>query len=1025
MRKAALGVLLGLLFLAWPALAQEQRGSIEGVVKDNTGAVLTGATVDARSSTGAIVTTVTDASGAYRFPALPIGTYDVEASLQGFTTAKVAQVSIRLGEIKTVTFSLNVSGVAESVQVSGESPLIDIKQSTKATNIRAEQIELLPHDRDFTSVITQAGGVNLEPKFANGGMMGGANVYTGVSIDGASAAENRYVIDGMETTDIIHGQNGKDLLSDFVEEVQIKSSGYEAEYGGSTGGVVNVVTKSGSDLFHGSGSFQWQGSSLTAANNQSLRLRLDDSSQAEYITYPKDGGYRFDPGFSLGGPILKSRMWFFAGYQPSVAQIERTVTPASSGNPDQTVTFNHTQKRDTQNLVASQNAQFSSKLSTRVAFNNSWNKIDGLLPTRDGTDSPLTDYTKGSKLPNWSLSGRADYVASRSLLLSARVGYFRTDQHDYNVPNEPRYRFPNTTNIGMAGVPASLQHPIGYTSIQSNNAVTQDTVTRTFIQADATWFFHAGGDHSLKGGVQVDRRAEDIVSGELQNRVSLFWDIPLNLQSVGYRGPFGYYSVRSNAVLPKQGFITQGDVRSNLAGLFIQDSWTVNNKLTVNAGLRTENENVPAFDNGETNHLGANPIDFGMADKIAPRAGFAYDLKGNGRSKIYGSWGMFYDIFKLELPQGSFGGQKWIEYYYTLDTPEYTSLIQGANCPPACPGTLITSTNFRLPSLNQGDVQSNLKPMRSQEVAIGFDQQINNLMAFGVRYVHKQIDRAIEDTGAIDEDNNEPFVIANPGEGFTETFNLGTFGAAYAGSSGKYANPKPKRVYNAVEFSVEKRLSSGWFLRSVYTVSRLHGNYPGLAQSDENGRSDPNVGRLFDYPLESFDGNGRPLDGVLPTDRTNYLKLSGAYQFKFGTTVGLNQMLASGLPIGPSVSVIDPHGYPLYYLGRDGAGRTPALSQTDLVVMHDVRMGGGRRLQLSLNVLNLFNQRTTIDRFANLLNNGSINFDQAAFLAGQVNIPATISQQVADGLVTRDPRYLQGSAFQNPRLARVAIRFLF
>ena len=247
MRKSTLGVLLSLLLLAWPALAQEQKGAIQGVVKDNSGAVLPGATVEAKSSTGAVVATTTDGNGVYRFPALAVGTYEVTASMQGFATYKFPGVPVRLGDLKNVDLTLGVGGLSEAVQVSAEAPLIDVKQSTKATSIRAEQIDLLPHNRDFTSLITQAAGANFEPKFS-----GTAN-YTGISIDGASAAENRYVMDGMETTDIVHGQNGKNLLADFVEEVQIKSSGYEVEYGGSTGGVVNVVTKSGSDNFHSSG----------------------------------------------------------------------------------------------------------------------------------------------------------------------------------------------------------------------------------------------------------------------------------------------------------------------------------------------------------------------------------------------------------------------------------------------------------------------------------------------------------------------------------------------------------------------------------------------------------------------------------------------------------------------------------------------------------------------------------------------------------------------------------------------------
>jgi hypothetical protein len=1020
MRKSTLGVLLSLLLLAWPALAQEQRGSIQGVVKDNSGAVLPGATVEAKSTSGAVAATTTDGNGVYRFPALLIGTYDVTATMQGFAAAKVANVPVRLGDLKTVDLSLGVGGLSEAVQVSAEAPLIDVKQSTKSTSIRAEQIDLLPHNRDFTSLITQAPGANFEAKFS------GTTGYTGVSIDGASAAENRYVMDGMETTDIVHGQNGKNLLADFVEEVQIKSSGYEAEYGGSTGGVVNVVTKSGSDLFHGSGTLFWQGDATQASPAPTLRLKLTNTSQSEYQSYPKDQFNRYEPGFTLGGPIMKSKMWFFGGYQPALTRTERIVNSTTSGNPNDTHEFDQVRKDQVQYLTANHTTQLSSKLSTRIAFNNSWSKQEGQLPTLAGTDAATTVYTKGTTFPNWSLSGRADYVASPSLLLSARVGTFRTDQHDFNVNDVVRYVFSGSTNIGLPGVPADLQHPSGYTNVSSNNGVKQDTVSRNFIQADATWYVHGAGEHSIKGGVQIDRRGEDIVSGELKNRVTLNWNKPFNTSSgQAIRGTYGYYSVRSNAVLPQQGLITQGNVNSNLTGLFIQDAWTVNPKLTINVGVRTENENVPAYTTDATNLLGSNPINFSMADKIAPRAGFAYDLKGDGRSKIYGSWGMFYDIFKLELPQGSFGGQKWIEYYYTLDQPDYTALLTGSGCPPACSGTLIASTNFRLPSLNPGDVQNSIKPMRSQEVAVGFEQQLANSMAVGVRFVHKQLDRGIEDTGDIDADDNEVYTIANPGEGLTQTYNLGEFGALYAGSSGQYTLPKPKRNYNAVEFTLEKRLSNSWFFKGSYTVSKLSGNYPGLAESDENGRSDPNVGRMYDYPIEMYDGSGKPIDDVLATDRTHYVKLGATYMFKFGTTVGANQSIASGLPIGPSVGTLGQHGYPLYYLGRDGAGRTPMYSQTDLYVQHEFKVGGNRRVQLSMNVLNLFNQRATIDRFNNTLNGSAISFDEAAFYAGKVNIQQIINSGIADGSLTPDPRFLKDSAFQIPLLARFGVRFMF
>ena len=176
------------------------------------------------------------------------------------------------------------------------------------------------------------------------------------------------------------------------------------------------------------------------------------------------------------------------------------------------------------------------------------------------------------------------------------------------------------------------------------------------------------------------------------------------------RAPTVTTQVRSNGVDPKKGFITEGDIHTNNIGLFIQDSWTINNRLTVNLGLRTERERVPTYTTQED--MPEFGIEFPFGDKLAPRVGFAYDLKGDGRSKVFGSWGVFYDIFKLELPRGSFGGDKWLEYYYTLDTFDWTTASwTGANCPPACAGTLIRGPiDFRHVSLDSEHIDPDLEP---------------------------------------------------------------------------------------------------------------------------------------------------------------------------------------------------------------------------------------------------------------------------------------------------------------------------
>ena len=903
MRFQRLVFLLAVALTASAAIAQEQRGSIDGIVKDASGAVLPGATIEAKNTaTGATLATVTDAAGRFRFPSVQTGTYAVAASLAGFKPMTIPDVLVALGQIKTLDFTLPVAGVAESVQVTAVSPVIDVKQSTRATNIRAEQVELLPHNRDFTSLITQAPGANLENKSGNG-----------VTIDGSSSAENRYVIDGMETTDVIKGQSGKDVLADFVEEVQVKSSGYSAEYGGSTGAVINVITKSGTNQIHGTALTYWQGDRVAGAFNPSLRLQLTNSNASEYIRYPKDTDNRVEPGGSLGGPLLRDKAWFFGAYQPAFRQITRTVTPASSGNAT-AATISQTQKREYQFLSANETMQISDKLRTRVAFNNSWYQQDGQLPSQNGTDNPSTNYAKGNKQPNWSLSGNADYVIAPSLLLGLRAGYFRTNSHDYNVPDQTRFVF-SSSNIGMAGVPASLQHGSNFNNILSNNAISFDLVQRKYTQGDLTWYGHAAGEHQIKGGVQIDLRSENINSGNQAQVVTLNWgNATTDPSGKTVSGPFGYYQVTSNGASPRQGFITQGNVNSNVYGFFIQDAWALNDRLTLNLGVRTESEKVPAYENsGDINKLGTYPIQFGFKDKLAPRAGFAYDIKGDGTWKAFGSWGMFYDIFKLDLGQQSFGGAKWIEWYFTLDNPNYESLNSNSSCPPACSGTFITKINERLPSLNQGDVSADLKPMREQEAAFGLEHQLGANMGVTVRYIHKQLDRGIEDTGAIDPaTDDEPYIIANPGLSFTRTFNITDNRDVYAGTAGTYTLPHPKRNYDGVELAFDRRLSSRWAFHGSYLVSRLYGNYPGLAESDEAtgstaGRVDPNIGRLFDYPIESFDGHGQPLYGVLPTDRTHQAKGQFIYQLPIGTSVGLNEYVASGVPISRAIQVVTGH----------------------------------------------------------------------------------------------------------------------
>lgn len=194
----------------------------------------------------------------------------------------------------------------------------------------------------------------------------------------------------------------------------------------------------------------------------------------------------------------------------------------------------------------------------------------------------------------------------------------------------------------------------------------------------------------------------------------------------------------------------------------------------------------------------------------------------------------------------------------------------------------------------------------------------------------------------------------------------------------------------------------------------------GLSQSDENGRTDPNVGRLFDYPLMMFLQTGKPNYGPLPTDRPHQVKLQAIYQFAFGTTVGVNENLQSGIPVTRELAVLPPNNYPVQYLGRGSDGRTDPFVQTDVYAQHEIKLGG-RAVQLNLTVLNLFNTRNANNVFSTVNRQNGITFNEAQFYTSGLNFDALATAQG----IPLDPRFRQNSGLQAPIQARFGVKLVF
>jgi hypothetical protein len=981
------------------ARAQETRGSLEGVVKDSTGAVLPGVTVDARSpALVGVSSATTDASGAYRFPALAPGVYEVTATLLGFQTSKVQNIELRLGQVLKIDFALTMSGVTESVQVKAESPIIDVKQNAAAVSIDAQLIDLMPKGRDFLSVITTAPGTQQESKSG------------GLQVDGASGSENRFVIDGLDTTSLRTGTNQKNLLVDFVQEVQVKSSGYNAEYRATTGGVVSAITKSGSNSMRGDANFYYDNDKWLGSVRPSLRLVPTDNSKAEYITTPRNDAYQADAALDVGGPILMNRAWFFVGYAPQTHRETRTVTFTSN---NQTKSFDA--DTDAFDLNYNVSSQVSKNLRVKVAASNQ--RASGLGRTLPGIEPNATSTSNPALFPNPltnsttndSYVGDIAWVVTPKFFVNANVGgltYNTTQETDTQFSTALVHSFgqPNTctqASCPFPEIPASLQQLSGYSDNPASTHNKRDRYGRIGVNTDATYYATFAGQHTLKGGLQWERLSNDVLTGAVAPTVTLNWNsfrTTLDDPPRQVRGTYGYYTVARR--------YTEGAIHSNNVGLFIQDAWTVSNRLTVNLGLRGDHEVVPSY-------RPENPgITFGFADKLAPRAGFAYDVKGDARWKAYGSWGQFYDIMKLEMPRGSWGAEHWIDYHYTLDTFDWPSINCEGPQGSGCPGTFIELADRRHVANDPNNflVDPNLKPVRTQEATFGIDHELNSGMSVGVRYTHKWLDRTIEDVGLQVAGVGEVFKIANPGYGIAEYSIAATCPSCPA-------QPKATRDYDGLEFRLRKRLSNRWSLNTSYLWSRLYGNYGGLASSDENGRTSPNVERSFDGLYMSFDETGEPVFGRLQTDRPHQLKALVTYQLPFRIGAAVDYFLATGTPQQSQVTY---KSVPVYYLGRGDLGRTPTYSYTNLSLYYDLRFHTTPGVQLQLNVFNLFDQDTATTIYGTRWRDALSGVDDAGFFRG-----FDTEALAATAKLRPDARYGQPSAFQGARSVRLEAKFRF
>ncbi len=1118
--------LLVVILMVSSAVAQETTAGLQGTVKDQTGAVISKAVVEVSGpSLIGSKKAETDASGYYRFANLPPGEYTITVTAQGFRILKQSGLVLEVGKLPTMDLKLEVGTSSQVVEVSSAAPLVDVTQSKVQTNVTEDVLNYVPKGRSFQSVIQFAPGARSEP------LQGG-----GYQIDGASNSENAYLIEGQETAAIQTGASNTNMPMEFIQEVQVKSSGFEAEYGGALGGVVNVVQKRGGNAWHGSVFMSFRSDALNAAPGRTLRYDPNSKkntgtrtdSIVQYYQPKKDHARILDPGFEVGGYVVKDRLWVFLGTAPDIDQESRTVNFVGTGNQTFSYNSNTYYSQARVDYLATQKIRLygSWMYNYQKVQGNSWPTADSVFSNQFNGSSQTSPnnygYQIGFVAPNVLYNTGADITITPNLIATSRFGYQFYDYQDRGLPVGVRYRYVNsnysygpisavgaTSLTGFGGpagtpLPSAFALSANYSNIGANLAYLFNKFSRTSFAQDLAYFKKGFlGTHNFKFGYAFNRLWNDDTYGYNTSQAYVAYGTPYTpltsnygvCQAITASNAANGWGNRAPGTLGPNDPGSTGGVTPAQAGtgsactglwgtlnireygefgsassfnhaLYFQDAWTLGHGVTLNLGVRMDKENVPSFTKSFPG------ISFGFGEKTAPRLGGSWDILGNGKLKLYGSYGWFFDIMKYELPKGSFGGNYWHDCVYALDTYDWTTIVpvRGANghfCNPtgganfaggSTPSGLrfIENQDYRTYSNDPnapgslgptGYIDPNLKPMKQHEYTAGLDWAITPTLALETRYSRKRLDRTIEDAGHFTP-AGEQYYIVNPGYGV----DVQPIGSSECTDCP--VQPKATRNYDGLEFRLTRRGAGRWFGSVSYTYSRFYGNYSGLTSTDVSdsgtvnpGRNSPNVDRAFDEPYMQFDSHGKYINGPLATDRPHTFKAYGYYRLKWWnqeTLIGGFQQWYSGTPLSTYANI---QGAPVFLENRGGWAdvtrgpngtwvlngvsnrRTDPFAQTDFSIVQEMKVNKtneAMRVGLELNVTNLFNQRAgTIYSQELGASSAIIPVGGAATLYHDLTHPYNyISTANANGLILNG-QYGMPITFQAGRAVRLKIRFTF
>lgn len=1060
--------------------AQVLNAQINGLVRSHeTGAALAGATVTVQGpAVPALQAGITDDRGRYVITQLPPGDDYVVSFYFGATESPlVVRTGVRLSAGKAVVIDarLPTRAVKREVQQIRESPPnVDVASANTGVEIDQELLRQTPlRGRGYQSAIFLAPGAsdvaprNVGIGAATAAIPGGD---VGTSISGATGAENVYLLDGINTTDPAVGIVSAELSPYFIKEMTVLVGGYQAEYGRATGGVVSVITKSGSNTLHGGVYGSWVPHQL---EGQAV-ARLGEALQAR--ARPALGTW--DLGFDLGGPILKDRLWFYVGLavtsllDDSERRVRAQIFDGSGPRalPDFTCPDYLADPRlcDGARALARETREtgYSQGILQRRALYNGIAKLQ--LHLREDQDLFLTYLGSPNVLDTVITHGPPDLVAKMESEvnqvhdLSLRYqgkALGRRLQIDlmYALHHQSQSQHPRVPDQELSTYLASAEDPYSLADFEPVAECRRDPQTgfnpcpvtaysigvgpyrqqelqRHQALAGITLFVRWLGVHAIKAGLDFEylrNSNTQRLTGPSGRRALVA--TTADGSDLYSRFGLGARVDGTDTLVDEFSAVTQA---RNYA-LYLRDSWSVAaTGLVLNLGLRWEGTEL--LDIQGTARLR-------LLQNFAPRVGAVWDftrLAGRpGRGKLFANYGRFYESVRLDLGDRAFAGQAFFGQLAGMNPagcPKAPRQPGGRPLPVSDPGC--TFDTQLLLGGNLTEIVPGASPSAVDEVTAGLTLDVGYDLVLGASYIYRRLSNTLEDFSV---DQGSTYFIGTPGVSVSEDVlqaaaeeaarlkeiadRPGSSAAEQEAASraqhrvdaynGIASYPQARREYHALVLTASKRLSHRFSFLASYTFSRSTGNYPGIFSSS-NGQLNPHTSSQFDY-VETLVNR----DGPLPTDRPHNFKLTGFYQQPLARkgmlTAGLTFSAISGRPI----EVLGAHaiygGGEVFILPRGSGGRTPTVTQLDLHVGYEHEVAEKQTLGVFLDVINLLNQREVLN---------VEDIYTASPVEPLVDGPAQKEFKVrtADGSpLVPNTNYGQPTAFQAPLYLRAGARFSF